>query len=107
MLADIHREKLVRLGLADRVDFHATSEEAGSANPQRAIFDLAMRKCGVQPDEALMVGDNFAHDVGGAHGADISGIWLNWTHKERPESEVGCFEAHDFLEAADHIRTLF
>ena len=39
--------------------------------------------------------------------AGISGIWLNWTHKERPESEVGCFEAHDFLEAADHIRTLF
>ncbi len=63
-------------------------------------FDLAMRKCGVQPDEALMVGDNFTHDVCGAHEAGISGIWLNWTHKERPESEVGCFEAHDFLEAA-------
>ena len=54
-----------------------------------------------------MVGDNFIHDVCGAHGAGISGIWLNWTHKERPESEVNCFEAHDFLEAADHIRTRF
>ena len=55
-----------------------------------------MRKCGVQPDEALMVGDNFTHDVCGAHEAGISGIWLNWTHKERPESGVSCFEAHDF-----------
>lgn len=107
MLADIQMEKLMRLGLSERIDYLVTSEEAGIDKPHRTIFDLAMRKCGVQPDEALMVGDNFTHDVCGAHEAGISGIWLNWTHKERPESEVGCFEAHDFLEAADHIRTLF
>ena len=100
-------EKLMRLGLFERIDYLVTSEEAGIDKPHRTIFDLAMRKCGVQPDEALMVGDNFTHDVCGAHEAGISGIWLNWTHKERPESEVSCFEAHDFLEAADHIRTLF
>lgn len=107
MLADIQMEKLVRLGLSERIDYLVTSEEAGIDKPHRTIFDLAMRKCGVQPDEALMVGDNFTHDVCGAHEADISGIWLNWTHKERLESEVSCFEAHDFLEVADHIRTLF
>ena len=107
MLADIQMEKLMRLGLSERIDYLVTSEEAGIDKPHRTIFDLAMRKCGVQSDEALMVGDNFTHDVCGAHEAGISGIWLNWTHKERPESEVGCFEAHDFLEAADHIRTLF
>lgn len=107
MLADIQMEKLVRLGLAERVDFLVTSEEAGIDKPQRAIFDLAMRKCGVQPDEALMVGDNFAHDVGGAHGADISGIWLNWTHKERPACDFAFDEAHDFHEVAEHIRAFF
>lgn len=107
LLADIQMEKLVRLGLAERVDFLVTSEEAGIDKPQRAIFDLAMRKCGVQPDEALMVGDNFAHDVGGAHGADISGIWLNWTHKERPACDFAFDEAHDFHEVAEHIRALF
>lgn len=107
MLADIQMEKLVRLGLAERVDFLVTSEEAGIDKPQRAIFDLAMRKCGVQPDEALMVGDNFAHDIGGAHGADISGIWLNWTHKERPACDFAFDEAHDFHEVAEHIRALF
>ena len=107
MLADIQMEKLMRLGLSERIDYLVTSEEAGIDKPHRTTFDLAMRKCGVQPDEALMVGDNFTHDVCGAHEAGISGIWLNWTHKERPESEAGCFEAHDFLEAADHIRTLF
>ena len=84
-----------------------TSEEAGIDKPQRAIFDLAMRKCGVQLDEALMVGDNFAHDVGGAHGADISGIWLNWTHKERPACDFAFDEAHDFYEVAEHIRAFF
>ena len=66
-----------------------------------------MRKCGVQSDEALMVGDNFIHDVCGAHGGRYFRYLAQLDAQERPESEVNCFEAHDFLEAADHIRTLF
>ena len=106
MLADIQMEKLMRLGLSERIDYLVTSEEAGIDKPHRTIFDLAMRKCGVQPDEALMVGDNFTHDVCGAHGAGISGIWLNWTELPRPDDDRAYIEVQTFEQAADRIRAM-
>ncbi|WP_281692137.1 HAD family hydrolase [Agathobaculum desmolans] len=106
MLADIQMEKLERLGLADQISYLVTSEEAGMDKPGAPIFWLAMHKCGCLPHEAVMVGDNFRHDIQGATDLGIGGIWLNWTHLPRPEDERDYFEAHSFEQAAAHIRSL-
>ena len=66
MLADIQMEKLEYLGIADKVDCLVTSEEAGVDKPGSAIFWLAMHKCRCLPEETVMVGDNFTHDIQGA-----------------------------------------
>lgn len=76
MLADIQMQKLCLLDLVERVDFLVTSEEAGADKPEPAIFELALARAHCAPQEALMVGDSFRHDIQGAHGAGIAGVWL-------------------------------
>lgn len=95
MMADKQMEKLVRLGLADRFDAFVASEEAGRDKPGPRIFELCLEKCGCAPQEAVMVGDNRDHDIGGALALGLHGIWLNWTG--RPHARYRCphYEAAD------------
>ncbi len=104
MLADIQLEKLEYLGLDESIDYLVSSEEAGVDKPAAPIFWLALHKCGCLPEEALMVGDNFKHDVQGAMDLGIGGVWLNWSGLPRPDDGREYFEAHTFIDAADHIR---
>ena len=106
MLADIQMEKLEYLGLADRIDYLVSSEEAGMDKPGSPIFWLALQKCGCLAGEAVMVGDNFRHDVQGATDVGIAGVWLNWTHLPRPDDDRPYTGVHTFEQAAAHIRTL-
>ncbi len=104
MLADIQMEKLVYLGLADSIDYLVSSEEAGIDKPAAPIFWLALHKCACLPHEAIMVGDNFIHDVQGALDLGIGAVWLNCTNQPHPEEERSYFEARTFAEAAEYIR---
>lgn len=106
MLADIQMEKLEYLGLADRIDYLVSSEEAGMDKPGAPIFWLALQKCGCLPHEAVMVGDNFRHDIQGAMDVGVAGIWLNWTGLPQPQETRTYHQADTFMQAADHIRTL-
>lgn len=106
MMADIQMEKLELLGLADKVDYMVSSEEAGMDKPGPAIFRLALHKCRCLAGEAVMVGDNFQHDVQGAFDAGIQGIWLNWTQLPTPEDACSHIEVHSFEQAAAQIRAL-
>ena len=99
-------EKLEYLGLADKIDYLASSEEAGMDKPGAPIFWLALHKCRCLAEEAVMVGDNFRHDIQGAMDVGIGGVWLNWTHLPRPADDRPYTEAHTFAQAADHIRTM-
>lgn len=100
MMAGVQMRKLCLLGLADRIDYMVTSEEAGKDKPARPIFELALQKAGCRPEEALMVGDNFWHDVGGAHEAGIPGLWLHVHAASRHTADFAYLEAPDFPSAA-------
>ena len=106
MLADMQMEKLEHLGLADSVDFLVSSEEAGMDKPGAPIFWLALHKCGCTANSAVMVGDNFLHDVQGALDLGIGGVWLNWDGRPTPVETRPYFEAESFQHAADYIRSL-
>lgn len=92
--------------LPTKVDCLVTSEEAGVDKPGSAIFWLAMHKCRCLPEETVMVGDNFTHDIQGALDVGIDGVWLNWTDKPKPVGELSYTEVSTFEQAAAHIRTL-
>lgn len=53
-----------------------SSSEHGFNKPHPSIFRSALRLLGVAPEEALMVGDNFAHDVEGARAVGMQAVWL-------------------------------
>lgn len=59
--------------------------DVGVLKPHRAIFDHALNILGLQPDEAVFIGDNLSADVAGAQGAGIPAVWINRT----PDDEIG------------------
>ena len=63
---------------------HASGCEAiVLGKPARAFFDAAVRKLGVPPDQAVMIGDDIRGDVGGAQAAGLAAILVR-TGKFRP-----------------------
>jgi putative hydrolase of the HAD superfamily len=46
-----------------------------ASKPDRRIFDLALRRLGVRPAEAVFVGDHPEIDIRGAQDADMRAIW--------------------------------
>lgn len=103
MMADRQMEKIVKLGLADKFDAFVASEEAGIDKPAPRIFELCLEKCGCRPQEAIMVGDNRDHDVGGALAVGLHGVWLNWTGKPPARFPWPHYEAADMQGAGKCI----
>ena len=53
-----------------------SSAEHGYMKPHRSIFDAALAKAGVRPDEAVMVGDSIRHDIDGALAIGMRAVLL-------------------------------
>lgn len=66
--------KLKVLGIADKIDYLVTAEEAGADKPDSAPFLLALTKAGSTPEEALVIGDSEDKDIAGAEALGIPSI---------------------------------
>jgi len=75
----IQLTKLRTLGIGDHIDALVTSEEAGREKPGSVMFTLSLARLGSTPDEAVMVGDNVAADVGGANAVGLETVLFNET----------------------------
>jgi putative hydrolase of the HAD superfamily len=69
-------EWLRRAGILDLVDDVVTSAEVGAAKPSPRVFERALGIAGVEPGEALHVGDKVDNDIEGAAAAGIRGVLL-------------------------------
>jgi putative hydrolase of the HAD superfamily len=80
------RHKLGLVGLDTGFDATVISGELGVAKPDPAIFAHACTLAGVEPGEAVHVGDNLVADAQGAHDAGLRGVWLDrrGQHDQRP-----------------------
>ena len=66
---------------------YATSRKAEVVGkPAKAFFETALRDMGVEPNDAVMVGDDIVNDVGGAQKCGIRGIQVR-TGKFQPGDE--------------------
>jgi len=63
-------------GLAALLDVVVVSDEVGIRKPRREIFEATLAKLGVEPGEALHVGDNLSADVAGAAAVGIGTGWI-------------------------------
>ena len=62
-----------------------TSEDARAYKPRRELFELALEKTGLAPEEVIHIGDSISSDVKGASALGIHTLWLNRFGKEIPD----------------------
>lgn len=87
---------LERAGLADLFELILDSGELGVEKPDPRIFRLALDRLGLEPDEAVFVGDTWEVDVLGARAAGIRPIYL----AEEPREDATCISGILALPAA-------
>jgi len=79
------------LGVSKEVDFILASAVVGAAKPERAIFNMALRRARVRPTEALHVGDTYRDDYWGAQRAGLRAAFL---HRKGPGlNDVFCVKS--------------
>ncbi len=69
--------KLELIGLSGYFDVIVTREDVKAIKPEPKIFLHALETLGVQPAEALMVGDSLSQDVYGAKNVGMTAVWIN------------------------------
>ncbi|GCF76265.1 2-haloalkanoic acid dehalogenase [Bacillus cereus] len=74
-----HRQKakIINTNLNNYFDTIIISEEVGLSKPDKRIFELALNKLNVQPENTLFVGDDLERDIAGCQNANIKGVWFN------------------------------
>ncbi len=79
----IQRARLARSSIRRWLDSVVISQEVGVAKPDPRIFEIALD--GLNPREALMIGDGVRSDVAGANRAGVDVCWYNLKGVALPE----------------------
>lgn len=74
---ELQTRKMQSAGIAEFFDGVVLSEDVGINKPDRRLFDHALRVAGIPVAEALMIGDDFAVDIVGAHAAGWDQMYYN------------------------------
>ncbi len=85
------------LGVADYFDSVFISSSAGFAKPSAGIFQLALERHGIGPDEAIHVGDSPETDVEGALNAGVRPVLLDRDGDARHEGAVRIGGLHELM----------
>ncbi len=81
-------EKLIGLGLNNIFDIVVTSEEVGFEKPDVRIFERAIKKMGLKPEECIMVGDKTDIDVEGAKESGMHTVLVKGNKKLKSSVEA-------------------
>lgn len=99
----VQRAKITETKLNELFKVIIISDEVGIQKPDPKIFELALNKIDVLPENALFVGDNLKKDIGGCQSAGIRGIWFN-PNNFKNDTDIKPFaEIHRFMEILDYI----
>lgn len=70
------KERLKKYGIAQYIDLIIASAEEGISKPDRRIFEIALKRSGCQPNEAVMIGDRIDNDIIPAKLLGMQTIWV-------------------------------
>lgn len=84
-----------RLGLDRFFKIIVSADEVGLSKPDAAPFRAALQAAGVEPAQALHIGDHPGDDIQGALDVGMHTLWFNpqgkaWPQQPRPHGEVRC-----------------
>ncbi|KMN45656.1 HAD family hydrolase [Bacillus sp. LK2] len=97
--ANEQRSKLMKLQL-DKVFTEREifiSEEIGVEKPQRESFHIPLSQYGIEPAQAVYIGDSWNNDVVGAINAGMSAIWINPKGNKPPSEHKPLFVTEDLI----------
>ena len=63
-----------------------SSAEHGYMKPHSSIFEAALKLVGVAPEESVMVGDSFSHDIEGARRVGMRGVLVQRSDEPAPDA---------------------
>jgi HAD superfamily hydrolase (TIGR01509 family) len=104
--ARLLRADVEAFGLADLLDVIVFSEEVGHRKPQPEIFLHALAELGVEPENAMFVGDRLDADVQGAAQvgmATVQALWFNADDTPGIEPDFMAFTPMDVLNAVRRL----
>jgi len=90
-----------KLGLQPYLNFKVTSAEVGYDKPRPEIFQAALMKAGVKPEEMLYVGDQYQIDIVGARGVGIHAILID-RHNYYTDI-TDCPRIHSLIQITDYL----
>lgn len=95
----IQKSRMARASIRRWISRMVISQEVGAAKPDPRIFEIALD--GVDPSDALMIGDSAQSDMLGANRAGVDACWFNPKHKTLPEGVRVQYEARTLEECLE------
>ncbi|MCD6559688.1 MAG: TIGR02253 family HAD-type hydrolase [Palaeococcus sp.] len=102
-------EKILRLELEDFFEHVIISDFEGVKKPHPKIYQKALKLFGVEPEDAVMVGDRLYSDIYGAKKVGMHTIWFRYGRRRSEELEYrryADFEIENLLEVPKIIEKL-
>jgi HAD superfamily hydrolase (TIGR01509 family) len=96
VVSNADQEHLAAWNVTLPVEFILISEAVRAYKPHRLVFQHALQRLGLQPQEVLHVGDSDVDDVKGAKAAGLRVAWVNRDGRVRhPDVPPPDFEIPD------------
>lgn len=102
------KERIHRMLPGNEFEFILATSEYVFRKPHSRIFELALRKAGLRPQEVWYCGDNAYYDVEGASRIGILPIWYRGALQEhnRLQPQTDCITISDWMELVELIDRL-
>ena len=100
MTAQIQYRKIRRLGLSESINFMVSSEETGLEKPAQIMFELALKKLGINANETAYFGDSLERDIEGAEKVGIKPFWYAG-ERDFKETKNNCDKFYSYREVID------
>lgn len=68
--------RMEQYGLSQYLDLVVASAEEGLEKPDPRIFEIALKRAGCSPDQAVMIGDRLDNDIAPAKRLGLKTIWV-------------------------------
>ena len=96
----LQRSRLERAGILKYLEDTYISMDIGYDKPDVRYFEEALRRCGLQPNEVLMIGDSLTTDILGAQAVGMDTIFVD---RRREGLAVSGLVVRELNEIADLI----
>jgi putative hydrolase of the HAD superfamily len=104
--ARLLREDVEASGLGALLDVIVFSEEVGAVKPQPEIFFHALEQLGVEPNDAMFVGDRLDNDVQGAGSLGMTTVQALWFRADDTPGIEPDFMAFTPMDVLNAVRRL-